>query len=163
MIIQKLRQHWPARKMEWVSAAMSLHWGAYVYSTPEMFTNPATRQIMRGMAEMAPYGWTPAHFWGTLAMLVGASGLLALYVNGAHVRTPVVRVVSAFLRMFIFTQVTIALYASGIPNMGLVVYPWLVVADILSAYTAANDAIHAEVQRRTERGQSARNTSPRTA
>jgi len=155
MIVQSLRKHWPARKMEWVMAGLSLCWGYYVLNHPDIFTNHQTAPLFAGMAAMVPDGWEPASFWGGLAFWVGMIRGIALYINGAHVRTPVVRVIAAFLTMFVFTQVCQGLWASGLPNPGLVVYPWLVVADMLSAYTAANDAIHAEVQRRIERGHSA--------
>jgi len=145
-------QHWSARKMEWVMSGLVLTWGAYVLVHPEMFTTDVGRVIFGAMAAMTPVGMEAHQFWGFLGVSVGTIRAGALYINGAHVRTPVVRVITAFLTMFVFTQVTIGLYQSGVPNPGLAVYPWLVFADMISAYAAGQDAIKAEVQKRIDEG-----------
>lgn len=152
MAIYSLGQHWPARKMEWVMAGLALTWGTYVLLHPEMFFTQGAEPMFRGMVAMTPGGIEPHVFWGCLAATVGLLRLIALYVNGAHVRTPVVRVITAFLTMFVFTQVALGLYQGGVPNTGLAVYPWLVFADMVSAYAAGQDAIRAEVQKRIDEG-----------
>lgn len=148
MIIRSLRQHWPARKMEWIMAGFLLGWGLYVLLHPNLFTNAATVEIMNGLASMsAPFTIYPALAWGGCAALTGLIRGLALFVNGAYTRTPLIRLLAAFISMFIVTQIIVGLWRSGVPNMGLVVYPWFVVADLLSAYRASIDVVHAEKQR----------------
>lgn len=148
MIIRSLRQHWPARKMEWLMSGVLIAWGWYVLMHPGLFTSPATATLFSGLASIsAPVTEFPALLWGGGAFLVGLARGIALFVNGAWTRTPLIRVVASFISMFIFTQIVIGLWQSGVPNTGLVVYPWFVVADLLSAYRAAVDVVHAEKQR----------------
>jgi len=40
MLIQSLKQHFPARFPEWMMAGMLSSWGAYVVLHPELFTDP---------------------------------------------------------------------------------------------------------------------------
>lgn len=154
MMIQSLRQHWPARKTEWMMTVLVSAWGAYMLMNPVMFTSSATAQALAGLARIAEfYGSTdPSFFWGSIALTAGLGRGVALFVNGAYARTPIGRLLAAFLSMFIFTQVSIGLYNSGVPNLGLIVYPWLVAVDMLSAYRAGQDAVFAEVQRRSQKG-----------
>lgn len=152
MIIRSLRQHWPARKMEWLMSGVLVAWGWYVLMHPAMFSNDATKALFSGMeAISAPITEYPALLWGGGAFIVGLARGVALFVNGAWTRTPLVRVVASFISMFIFTQIVIGLWQSGVPNTGLVVYPWFVVADLLSAYRAAVDVVHAEKQREVQK------------
>lgn len=149
MILQSLKQHFPARAIEWLNAGALASWGLYVLLHPQMFTNPATRELFAGLTEIT-WGLTadPALLWGLTALLVGLARAVALFVNGAYGRTPLVRLGTSFASAFIWTQVIIGLMHSGVPNTGLVVYSWLVVADIISAYRASQDAVYAEKQRR---------------
>lgn len=148
MIIRSLRQHWPARKMEWLMAGFLLCWGVYVLLHPQLFSNPATQVLFAGMASItAPITIYPALAWGGVAAVVGLCRGLALFVNGAWTRTPLIRLIASFASMFVVTQIVVGLWKSGVPNTGLTVYPWLIVADLLSAYRAAVDVVHAEKQR----------------
>lgn len=152
MIIRSLRQHWPARKMEWLMSGVLVAWGWYVLMHPGLFTDSATAKLFSGMASISePITEYPALLWGGSAFVVGLARGIALFVNGAWTRTPLVRVVASFISMFIFTQIVIGLWQSGVPNTGLVVYPWFVVADLLSAYRAAVDVVHAEKQREVQK------------
>lgn len=148
MIIRSLRQHWPARKMEWLMAGFLVCWGLYVLLHPELFTNEASRVMFAGLAaitsEVTQY---PSLAWGGAAFVTGVLRALALLVNGAWTRTPLVRLIASFVSMFIVTQIMQGFWVSGVANTGLVVYPWLIVADLLSAYRAAVDVVHAEKQR----------------
>lgn len=151
-IIRSLRQHWPARKLEWLMAGFMLTWGWYVLLHPDLFTNPETASLLSGLADVsAPFTAYPALAWGGVCFLVGLTRGIALFVNGAYTRTPLIRLIASFASMFIVTQITISLWESGVPNTGLVVYPWFVIADLLSAYRAAVDVVHAEKQREVEK------------
>ena len=149
MIIRSLRQHWPSRKIEWLMSGMLATWGLYLLLHPEVFTNPETGVLFAGMVSLsnyiAPY---PALVWGGLAFAAGLVRGIALFINGAYTRTPLIRVITSFISMFVLTQIVIGLWKSGVPNLGLVVYPWLVVADLLSVHRAAIDVIYAAEQRR---------------
>lgn len=148
MIIRSLKQHWPARKLEWLMSGVLISWGLYVLFHPGLFHDPRTRELFSGMAGMAElFNAYPALLWGGAAFLTGLTRSIALFINGAMTRTPMVRLLGSFVSMFIVTQVAVALWKSGVPNTGLVVYPWLVVADLLSAYRATVDVVYAEKQR----------------
>lgn len=151
-MIQSLRQHWPARKLEWLMAGFALAWGWYVLLHPSLFTNPETAPMLRGLTEIsAPVTEYPALAWGGVFFVVGLLRAVALFVNGAYTRTPLMRLIACFASMFIVTQIVIGLWNSGVPNTGLVVYPWFVIADLLSAYRAAIDVVHAEKQREVQK------------
>lgn len=149
MIIRSLRQHWPSRKIEWLMSGLLASWGLYVLLNPEVFTNPQTGYTLAGLVSLsnyvAPY---PALVWGGVAFAAGLIRAIALFINGAYTRTPLIRVLTSFVSMFILTQIVIGLWKSGVPNMGLVIYSWLVIADLLSAHRAAIDTIYAAEQRR---------------
>lgn len=148
MIIRSLKQHWPARKLEWLMSGFLISWGLYVMFHPDMFADPRTSDLFAGMTEMASVvNAYPALLWGGGAFATGVMRAIALFINGAMTRTPMVRLIGSFISMFIVTQVSVALWRSGVPNMGLVVYPWFVVADLLSSYRAAIDVVYAEKQR----------------
>lgn len=152
MIIRSLRQHWPARKLEWLMSGFMIAWGIYVLLHPGLFTDPATAQVFGGLAALsAPISEFPALVWGGSCFIVGLGRAIALFVNGAWTRTPLIRLIASFISMFIVTQIVIGLWQSGVPNTGLVVYPWFVIADLLSAYRAAVDVVHAEKQREVEK------------
>ena len=159
MIIRSLRQHWPARKLEWLMAGFLSGWGLYVLMHPRLFTDPATAELLSGLSAIsAPFTPYPALAWGGAAFLTGLCRIMALFVNGAYTRTPLIRLIAAFMSMFIVTQIVAGLWQSGVPNTGLVVYPWLIVADLLSAYRAAVDVVHAEKQREVEKETRRRDT-----
>lgn len=158
MIIVSLKQHFPARWPEWFMAGMAFSWGAYLTLHPEVFTNPATRVPLSGLAAMAG-NFPPAALWGLVTVMLGMVRAAALFVNGAFSRTPLIRLMMSFASAFVWTQVCIGLWKSGVPNTGMVVYAGLVVMDIMSAYRATTDTVFAEKvrhdlkqgQRRVER------------
>ena len=152
MLIESVKKHWPARKMEWFMALLTFSWGTYVATHPEIFTAPGTESLFAGMRDRVPWGVPPHLAWGVGTAAIGLARGIALYINGAHVRTPVVRAMAAFITMFVFTQVVLALNSTGIANTGIVVYTGLVLADMTSCFTAAKDAITAEVHRRVQQG-----------
>jgi hypothetical protein len=118
-------------------------WGGYVVLHPGLFTNPSTAKVFSGMTSMAA-GFPPAALWGLSAVMVGMTRGCALFINGAYTRTPLVRLGMSFVSAFIWTQVTIGLFKSGVENTGMVLYGGLVLLDIASAYRAANDMVYAE-------------------
>jgi hypothetical protein len=139
MVFEEKLSHFPARALEWFGGAKLLSWGLEVLFHPSVFDNPA----FSGFRELA----TP-ETWGLCAFTVGLLRLIALYVNGNHVRTPVVRLLTSFASIFVWFWVTVSLVRSGEPTTGLAIYPWLMVADMYSAYRAGSDVVQAEAQHR---------------
>lgn len=152
MAITSLRQHWPARKLEWLMSGFMMAWGLYVLFHPQLFTAPETAALFAGLADLSSsISEYPALVWGGSCFTVGLGRAVALFINGAWTRTPLIRLIASFVSMFIMTQIVVGMWNSGVPNTGLVVYPWLVIADLLSAYRAAVDVVHAEKQREVEK------------
>lgn len=143
MLIVSLKQHFPARLPEWWMSFMLVWWGVYVVLHPGLFVDDATRQVFSGMKDMAR-GYDPAAMWGLTALFIGMIRACALFVNGAYTRTPIIRLLMSFLSAFIWTQVCIGLFNSGVANTGIVVYAGLVMMDIVSAYRASTDMVFAE-------------------
>lgn len=148
MIIRSLKQHFPARFPEWLNADLLVLWGCYLLYFPTVFTDPRTAPLFAGMAHMAePYG-RPDLVWGIAAVTIGVVRWVALFVNGAWSRTPMIRLVMSFLSAFIWTQVVIAMKVVHIPMPTITIYAGLVFADICSAFRAACDVTYAECARR---------------
>jgi hypothetical protein len=143
MLIVSLKQHFPARWPEWFMAGLSFMWGSYIALHPQLFTQAATREVLAGLAGMAGE-FPPAALWGLSTVVLGMVRGMALFVNGAYTRTPMIRLIMSFASAFIWTQVFVGLLKTGVPNTGIVVYGGLVVMDIMSAYRAATDTVFAE-------------------
>jgi len=77
--------------------------------------------------------------WGLILLVMGLARIVALYINGRHRRTPVVRLVASFFSAFVITQISLGMWNSGVPSTDLVVYPILVLADVYSAFRASAD------------------------
>jgi len=148
MLIQSLKQHFPARFPEWLMAGLLTTWGIYVVLHPSLFTAPATAALFAGMAEIVRWtGYEPAGVWGATAMLIGMVRAFALFVNGAYYRTPTIRLATSAMSAALVGFLVYGLTRSDAPNTGLVVYFWLFVCDVASAYRAASDIPVAEQHR----------------
>lgn len=154
MIIKSLKTHFPARFPEWLVSGVLVSWGMYVWIHPDLFTNDATRVAFAGLVEMTEFtGHSPSAVWGLAALMVGVIRTGALFINGIHTRTPMIRLGMSFLSAFIWTQVAVGFGKSGVPNPGIILYAWLVVIDIASAYRAGLDvALSEKVRHDTNKG-----------
>lgn len=144
MLIQSLKVHFPARVLEWFGAGVMFTYGYYVITHPQIFTAPETAQLFSGLARVAEFFGQPPAAIGIMALLTGLIRAGALFVNGAVTKTPLVRLLTAFCSAYIWTSVVVGLWLSDISNTGLVVYPWLLIADIVSGYRAGYDLVIAE-------------------
>lgn len=146
MMIQSLKKHFPARVNEWFSGFAMIAWGSYLVIYPGMMTSGDTGKLYEAMIQM----WSQPT-WALFAMFVGSTRCVALFVNGAYTRTPMIRVITSFLSMFIWTQALVGV--SHVPNLGVVMYGWALIADLYSAYRAGMDAVFAERQRRLDKAE----------
>lgn len=160
LIYDGLKKHFPARISEWFNAVILASWGAYLLLNPDLFDNPATGVIFADMARMVWFDANPESVWGLCAFAAGLTRLSALFINGAWGRTPLLRLITAAISAFIWTQVAIGLL--HVPNTGLAVYPWLVVIDLVAAYRAGSDVAVAELARRNQLRGRARDRSSRS-
>ncbi|WLJ71142.1 hypothetical protein [Sphingomonas phage Carli] len=153
MLIQSLKTHFPARALEWFGAGIMFTYGYYVVTHPQLFTAPATAQLFSGLVRIAEFFGQPPIAIGVLAILTGLIRGGALFVNGAITKTPLVRLLTAFASAYLWTSVTLGLVMSDVANTGLVVYPWLLIADIVSGYRAGYDLVIAESVAKQARAQ----------
>lgn len=127
-------KHFQARFAEWFNAGILFSWGAYVILHPGMMTDPRVSALWQGLLRVAAQ-----ETWGMLALIVGFARMAALYVNGSHRRTPMVRLIASFFSAFILTQIVVGLFNGDGPNTGRIIYPALILADIYSAFRASAD------------------------
>lgn len=134
------KRHFEARSLEWVVGMMLTAWGAYVILHPGLFDS---QPYFYGMMTIFPQ-----EYWGLSAFVAGSVRLTALFINGRWGLTPIIRVFTSFMSIFVWFWVSIGLYRTGIPAPGLVIYPGFVIADMVSAFRAMGDAYEAETMRR---------------
>lgn len=127
-------QHFQARFAEWMNSGILACWGAYLILHPGLFADPRVAAQWAGLNAAGAQ-----QTWGLVALIVGLSRLGALWINGRHKRTPMVRLLASFFSAFILTQIVLGLWNSGVPNTGIIVYSFLVLADIYSAFRASAD------------------------
>ena len=135
----EMKRHFEVRSLEWFNGLYLFLWGAYVILHPGMMD----LIVYRGLTDLAGQEW-----WGLTAFTIGGIRIGALWVNGRWGLTPIIRVVTSFLSVFVWFWICVGLYRSGLPQTGLVIYPGLVAADMFSAFRAASDAYEAEAIRR---------------
>lgn len=78
---------------------------------------------------------------GVIALAVGAVRLVALYVNGNHYRSPLVRVAGCAGGFLFWSAIAAGFFLTAPPyTTGLAVYPILALAELHSSGRAARDA-----------------------
>lgn len=149
MLIQSLKQHFPARLPEWWMALFfMIPWGAYTVLHPQMWTDPRLGPLLSGMAGMVAWtGYPPSAVWGLAALFVGSVRAGALFVNGAYHRTPIIRLITSAMSAFLVSQILDGVIKTGVANFGIVTYSTLFLLDLASAYRAASDIPIAEGHR----------------
>jgi hypothetical protein len=151
MLIQSMKTHFAARTLEWFGAGIMGSWGYYVITHPQLFTSPATRDLFSGLVRVSDYFGQPPVTIGIMALLTGILRGGALFVNGAYQRTPLVRLITAFASAYIWTSVVIGFALTDFANTGMVLYPWLILMDVVSGYRAGYDLVIAESTARRAR------------
>lgn len=136
MIILELRKHFPPRAIEWLISAILVSWGITVILTPGLFK---LNEAYAGLLLMAPQ-----ERWGLYSFIIGAVRMMALFVNGSWVRTPVIRLVCSFASAFVWTQVFLGFLNAPVPTTAFAFFPWFIASDLYSAFRAGTDAYLAQ-------------------
>lgn len=139
-----LKQHFEARSLEWASAFILLAWGAYVILHPAMFLGETHAVWVTHLA------LADQEVWGIGAFSAGFIRVTALFINGRWGLTPLIRVATSFLSVFVWFWVAVGLFLADFANTGVVVYTGLMLADMYSAFRAASDAYEAEAMKRLQ-------------
>jgi hypothetical protein len=139
-----LKRHFEARAVEWCSAFILAAWGADLILHPGLFTG-ITAPVWQAHLVLADQ-----EVWGFGAFTAGGIRVVALFINGRWGLTPLIRVATSFLSVFVWFWVAVGLFLAGFANTGVVVYTGLMLADMYSAFRAASDAYEAEAMKRLQ-------------
>lgn len=119
------------RLSEWGLGLILLLWGAILVSPDDTFSRPAFTIMARVASE---------NVWGVVLTALGVTRIVVLLINGAWRRSPHLRAVTAFLSCFVWVQITLSIWGSGIFATALAVYPVLLLMDIYVVMRAAGEA-----------------------
>lgn len=124
-----LNQTFEARASEWALAAITVCLGLVCLLNLDLFDNPIYHYLRT---------WANPEIWGSIFVLIGASRLTVLFINGGYWRTPHFRSIFAFTCCFLWFQLSLG-FASNL-GFGLAVYPWLFFLDAYNALRAGREA-----------------------
>lgn len=126
--------HFRLRVSEWFTTALLLQFGLILYFPPDVFpTSP-------NFAVMAK--WASEETWGHLCLTVGGVHLAALTVNGtfpAFRLSPHIRFAASFIACFLWFQITLAIFMSGVGGTGLGTYRLVLALEIWNVIRAGLD------------------------
>lgn len=132
MMIVKLTKTFPVRVTEWLLAGIMLSWSVALWNIgPNEFHAP----VYAGLSQLAT-----ADTWAFYAFWLGFIRIAALTINGAWRPSPHFRAVCAFMSCFMWLQITLSQFATPFFNLGIAIYPWLLLADIYNVFRASHDA-----------------------
>lgn len=132
MIVVRFQQTFPLRIAEWLMSAILIGWGVILALNSDVF---ARSPAMVELAHNAPQG-----YWAVGMLALGLMRFAMLVVNGAWRASPHLRALGAFLTCFVWLQISFGLARSGVPNVGLAVYPWFLLLDTYNVFRAMSDA-----------------------
>jgi hypothetical protein len=132
-MVVRFGTHFSIRLGEWLASFVLLSLAVLFFGAPGLFdTSPAY------FATMRQFGSEPA--WGLAFLLIGGIRLAALYVNGRKRITPYIRMTLAFIACFVWFQIVMSLFVSGVPGLGWAVFPWLMALDMFNVFRSSADA-----------------------
>lgn len=148
-----LHEHFKIRITDWLLSAILFSWGlALAVASPAVWALPTFSGLDRIAPQLA---------WAVAATLVGLVRIVALFVNGAVRRSPHLRMIGAFLSIFVWVQLCLGVTFSDLVGPGIAIFAWLAVADIFNVYRAAADA-HASDARAHRHNRTAAHVPGRT-
>lgn len=128
-----LVRHFNMRLGEWLSSLILVSLAILLLSAKTLFSNtPAYFAVMSQIFTQIEWGFT----FG----LIGWVRVVALYVNGRKPITPYIRMALSFFSCFVWFEVTLGLFASGVPGFGWAIFPWLLALDMYNVFRSSADA-----------------------
>lgn len=132
-MIVRFGSHFNIRLGEWLASAILLTLAVLFLGAPTMFAlNP---EYFAGMAQ---FGGQP--YWAVYFIAIGGIRIAALYINGRKRITPYIRMGLSFLACFVWYQIVMSLFVSGVPGLGWAVFPWLLALDMYNVFRSSADA-----------------------
>ena len=129
----RFEQTFPIRFAEWLMATIMSGIGVMSLVHPQLY---AASPSLAGMLALADQG-----LWGWWTSAVGLTGWLALALNGGWRPSPMVRTACAVLRGLVWLQFCFGIALTGIPTLGLIIFPAFVGTEMFNASRAAHDAV----------------------
>lgn len=127
-----LHEHFPLRITDWLLSAIMLSWGLTLIAVdPQVWALPTFSGLNWIASQLA---------CAAVATVIGLARIAALIVNGAIRRSPHLRLIGAFLSIFIWVQLSLGVLYSELVGPGIAIFPWLAIADLFNVYRAAEDA-----------------------
>lgn len=141
-VLRGVAAHFRLRVAEWFTTALLLQFGLILFGPGDVFPHSPNLSVMAQ--------WASEETWGALCLGVGGVHLLALTINGtfpAFPFSPHVRAAASFLACFLWFQITLAIFMSGIGGTGLGTYRLVLALEIWNFVRASLDAGRAEGRR----------------
>ena len=129
-----ITNHFKLRVAEWFATALLLQFGLILYGPEQVFPNSPNLAVMAQ--------WASEQTWGAICLGVGGVHLAALTVNGTFPGfrfSPHIRAVASFLACFLWFQITLAIFMSGIGGTGLGTYRLVLALEIWNVVRACVD------------------------
>lgn len=130
------------RSVEWLLGSLMVAWGVGLLLPGNSMDIPTYRHLG---------ALAPESVWAAWSIAIGGLRLFALYVNGSHFRTPLIRAICAVLGM-IWWIVLGFLLVRGVQQAalpaGLMWYPVFIGFEGYSAFRSARDSYHTGALRR---------------
>lgn len=132
-IVLKYGTHFNIRLGEWLASFILVSLSILLFVATTMFArSPAY------FAGLINVGTQPS--WGIALAIMGWARIIALWINGRKPITPYIRMILAFLSCFVWWQVTICLFLSGVPGFAWAIIPWLLALDMYNVFRSSADA-----------------------
>lgn len=133
MMIVKFGSHFNIRLGEWFASLILVSLAILFIGAPRLFdTSPSYFAVMRQFGNEG--------LWGLGFLLIGGIRLIALWINGRKSITPYIRMGLSFLACFVWFQIVMSLFVSGVPGLGWAVFPWLMALDMYNVFRSSADA-----------------------
>ena len=132
-LVVRYGTHFNIRLGEWFAAIILVSMAALFFGAPSMFAQSAA--YFAGLA-----GFASQPVWGVLLLAMGGVRIVALWINGRKSITPYIRMALAFFSCFVWQQLTVSLFVSGVPGLGWAIVPWLLALDMYNVFRSSADA-----------------------
>lgn len=129
---------YPDRMIEWLFSCMMISWGLWLLVPGwQTFANPQYRALALIAGEPT---------WGIWSVMVGVVRAGALYINGSHWRTPLIRFICSSLGLIWWLTLIYLFLLSPQENpaAGFSWYPVFVVFEGISCWRCAADGWHTQ-------------------
>lgn len=131
IILRGIRDHFPARRLEWICAAIMGGIGMRLLDPAETFSQPVFAELAR---------WASEGTWGAIMFSIGFARLVVLAYNGAWRPSPELRGVFAIAGGLVWLAFAVGVEASGTASSGSITYAFLALGELSNVWTAAGDA-----------------------